>query len=98
MECDHSCDIALVLYTQSQGNARLIVLYYVFDELRRILWPLLPIHPGQPLPQVSPIAIDQRIKGAGILTSQFAQPCKCINSEFLPFCFSLLLFLSGQFG
>ena len=98
MESDYSCDIALVLNTQSQGNSGLIVISCAFDEFRRILWPLLPIHPGQPLPQVSPIAIDQRIKGAGILTSQFAQPCKCINSEFLQFCFSLLLFLSGQFG
>lgn len=75
MKCDYSCDFTLVLNTQSQGNSRPIVLSCTFDELRRILWLLLPIHPRQPLPQVFPIAIDQRIKGAGILTGQFAEPC-----------------------
>ena len=67
MKCDYSGDIALVLYTQSQGNARPIVLYCAFDELPRISWPLLLVDPGQPLPQVFPIAIDQRIKSAGVL-------------------------------
>lgn len=83
MERDYSRDIALVLNTQSQGNARPIFLSCAFDELRRILWPLLPIHPGQPLPQVFPIAIDQRIEGAGILAGQFVQPRRCIDFELL---------------
>ena len=68
MESDYSCDIALVLNTQSQGNSRPIVRSCTFDELRGILWPFLPIQPGQPLPKIFPIAVNQRIKCAGVLT------------------------------
>jgi len=46
MESDYSCDIALVLNTQSQRNSRLIVVSCAFDELPGITWPLLSVDPG----------------------------------------------------